>query len=69
MDMRYLSFLYNSRKSTGLESISLALGTDKKSIEVVIEPFLMRQGYATKGPRGRKITQKGVEVIESCAIL
>lgn len=67
MDMRYLSFLYNSRKSTGLESISLALGTDKKSIEMVIEPFLMRQGYSTKGPRGRKITQKGVEVVELCS--
>ena len=64
MDMAYLKLLYDNRKSTGLETISLALGTDKKSIETVIEPYLFSQKLATKGPRGRKITQKGVEIIE-----
>lgn len=68
-DMRYLQLLYDNRKSTGLDTIALALGTDKKSIETVVEPYLFKSGVATKGPRGRKITQKGVEVIESCAIL
>lgn len=66
MDMTYLKTLYDSRKSTGLETLSLSLGTDKKSIEQVIEPYLMKAGYATKGPRGRKITQKGVDVVEEC---
>ncbi|HAU85758.1 MAG TPA: Holliday junction branch migration DNA helicase RuvB [Lachnospiraceae bacterium] len=68
-DMRYLQLLYDNRKSTGLDTIALALGTDKKSVETVIEPFLFKSGVATKGPRGRKITQKGVEVIESLTIL
>ena len=63
-DMRYLQLLYDNRKSTGLETIALALGTDKKSIESVVEPFLFKGGFASKGPRGRKITQKGVEVVE-----
>lgn len=68
-DMRYLQLLYDNRKSTGLDTIALALGTDKKSIETVVEPYLFKSRVATKGPRGRKITQKGVEVIESCAAL
>ena len=66
MDMTYLKTLYDSRKSTGLETLSLSLGTDKKSIEQVVEPYLIKTGYVNKGPRGRKITQKGVDVVEEC---
>lgn len=64
LDMEYLKHLYSARKTVGVDSISLALGTDKKSIEEVVEPYIFKAGYATKGPRGRKITQKGVEIIE-----
>lgn len=66
-DMRYLQLLYDNRKSTGLDTIALALGTDKKSIETVVEPYLFKGDFASKGPRGRKITQKGVEVVELCS--
>ena len=65
LDMEYLKYLYAARKTVGVDSIALALGTDKKSIEEVVEPWLFKAQFATKGPRGRKITQKGIEVIES----
>ena len=64
MDMEYLNHLYQARKTVGIDSIALALGTDKKSIEEVLEPFIFKAGFATKGPRGRKITQKGVNVVQ-----
>ena len=64
MDMRYLEFLADSRKSVGVDAIALALGTDKRSVEKVIEPFVTLNGFAAKGPRGRKITQRGMNVVE-----
>lgn len=65
MDMAYLKWLYDARKTVGVDAIALGLGTDKKSIETVVEPYVISNGFATKGPRGRKITQKGCDVIES----
>lgn len=65
MDMRYLKFLADARKSVGVDAIALALGTDKKSIEQVVEPFVISNGFASKGPRGRKITQKGMDAVDN----
>jgi holliday junction DNA helicase RuvB len=64
LDMQYLLFLADARKSVGVDAIALGLGTDKKSVETVIEPFIMAQGFATKTPRGRKITQKGISMVQ-----
>lgn len=63
LDMKYLKCLADNRKSTGLETISMCINTTKGTIEKVIEPYLIKEGYAVKGPRGRKITQKGIEVL------
>lgn len=39
----------------GLETIAAITGEDKDTIELVCEPFLMRQGLLQKTPRGRQI--------------
>ena len=42
----------------GLETLASMVGEDADTIEIVYEPFLMRQGYLEKTPRGRQIPQK-----------
>ncbi len=39
----------------GLETLASIVGEDKDTIEDVYEPFLMREGYLEKTPRGRQI--------------
>lgn len=40
----------------GVESLAAAIGEEKATIEDVIEPYLMQQGYLTRTPRGRMAT-------------
>ena len=47
----------------GLDTISAALCESANTIEEVIEPYLIQQGLIQKTPRGRIITQRGLEHI------
>jgi len=40
----------------GLESVAAAIGEEKVTIEDVIEPYLIQQGYIQRTPRGRIAT-------------
>jgi len=40
----------------GLNTISTAVGEDPGTIEEVYEPFLIQQGFLTRTPRGREVT-------------
>ena len=42
----------------GLDNLSAAIGEEKETIEDVIEPYLIQQGYLMRTPRGRMATQK-----------
>ncbi|MDR0507781.1 MAG: Holliday junction branch migration DNA helicase RuvB [Dysgonamonadaceae bacterium] len=41
----------------GLTTISTALGEDPGTIEEVYEPFLIKEGFLKRTPRGREVTQ------------
>jgi Holliday junction DNA helicase RuvB len=41
----------------GLDNIAAAIGEEKETIEDVIEPFLIQQGFLQRTPRGRIATQ------------
>ena len=41
----------------GLDTLAAAIGEEKDTIEEVIEPFLLQQGYINRTPRGRIATQ------------
>ncbi len=43
---------------TGLETLAAAVGEDKGTLEDVVEPFLIHQGYLTRTPRGRVATPR-----------
>lgn len=66
MDMNYLQYLNDSRKAVGVETLATALGTDKKSLEEVVEPYLIQCKCILKSARGRTITQKGIKVLSEC---
>jgi holliday junction DNA helicase RuvB len=42
----------------GLESLAAALGEAKDTIEDIIEPYLIQQGFIIRTPRGRMVTAK-----------
>jgi Holliday junction DNA helicase RuvB len=41
----------------GVDSLAAAIGEERDTIEDVIEPFLIQQGYLQRTPRGRMATQ------------
>ncbi len=45
----------------GIETLSLLLGEDRRTIEEVYEPYLVKIGYIKRTPRGRVVTEKGRE--------
>ncbi|AWL12324.1 DNA helicase [Saliniradius amylolyticus] len=42
----------------GLDNLAAAIGEEKDTIEDVIEPFLIQQGFLQRTPRGRMATQR-----------
>ena len=42
----------------GLDSLAAAIGEEKHTIEDVLEPFLIQQGFLMRTPRGRVATEK-----------
>ena len=42
----------------GLESLGVAIAEDARTIEEVYEPFLIKEGFVQRTPRGRKVLPK-----------
>ena len=55
LDRRYLRALIDNYGGgpAGLETLAYAIAEARDSVEDVIEPFLMQQGYIQRTPRGR----------------
>lgn len=45
-------------QAVGLDSLAAAIGEEKGTIEDVIEPYLIQQGYLLRTPRGRVVTNQ-----------
>ncbi len=52
----------------GLSTLSAALGEDADTIEDVYEPFLIREGFLLRSPRGRVATPKAIGLIQAGAV-
>ncbi len=58
-DIRLLEFLIASKgRPVGLSTIAAALSEDEGTIEDVLEPYLLANGYIERTARGRVATQK-----------
>ena len=58
MDRRLLAALMNNFDGgpVGVESLAAAISEDRGTIEDVIEPYLIQQGFLARTPRGRVLT-------------
>lgn len=54
-DILKVMLLHFDGGPVGLETLAAMTGEDKETIELVCEPFLMRQGFLQKTTRGRQI--------------
>ena len=65
MDRKLLSVLVNHFNGgpVGIESLATSLGEERGTLEEVIEPYLIQQGYLHRTPRGRTLTQAGYQVV------
>ena len=59
MDNKILSTIIDKFKGgpVGLTTIATALGEDPGTIEEVYEPFLIKEGFLKRTPRGREVTE------------
>ncbi|MCD7963095.1 MAG: Holliday junction branch migration DNA helicase RuvB [Rikenellaceae bacterium] len=59
MDNKILSTIINkfSGGPVGLNTIATAVGEDSGTIEEVYEPFLIKEGFIKRTPRGREVTE------------
>lgn len=65
MDRKILKTIHDYYKGgpVGIEALCATLGEDRSTIEDVFEPYLLQEGYLTRTPRGREITQKSVDLL------
>lgn len=60
MDNRILTTIVEKFKGgpVGISTIATAVGEDGGTIEEVYEPFLIKEGYIKRTPRGRQVTER-----------
>lgn len=63
LDRRILTCIIDNYSGgpVGLETLSATVNEESITIEDVYEPFLMQQGFLTRSPRGRCVTNKAYE--------
>ena len=63
MDIKLLTLLANAKRAMGLSTISANLSEDEETIEDVIEPFLLANGYIERTSKGRIATRKTYDIL------
>ena len=65
VDMKFLGTIHEkfSGGPVGLDTLSAVLNEETDTLEDFYEPYLLRQGFIQKTPRGRILTDKGQTVI------
>lgn len=64
MDIRLLNLLASSNgKAIGLSTIAAALSEDEGTVEDVIEPYLLANGYLERTAKGRRATDATFEAL------
>lgn len=65
MDIKYLEILLEAkRRPLGLSTIAAAMSEDEGTIEDVLEPYLLANGYIERTARGRIASAKAYEVFK-----
>jgi Holliday junction DNA helicase RuvB len=65
MDKRILEVIgqnYNGGP-VGANTIAIAIGEERQTLEEVHEPFLIQEGYLQRTPQGRVLTSKAWQLL------
>lgn len=59
-DRKLLNFIVDNCNGgpVGLDTLAVSVGETSDTIEDVVEPYLIQQGYIIRSPRGRRVTKK-----------
>jgi Holliday junction DNA helicase RuvB len=65
MDKRILISLIDKYRGgpVGLKTLAITVGEDAQTIEELYEPFLIRQGFLERTPKGRQVTVHACEYL------
>ena len=71
VDLEYLNSLITKFNGgpVGIETISASIGEEVSTIEDVVEPYLLQEGFIKRTLRGRVVTEKAVEHIRNNNLL
>lgn len=63
IDIEYLDAIINKFNGgpVGVETIASSIGEETSTLEDVVEPYLMQEGFIKRTPRGRCVTEKSYE--------
>ena len=63
LDRRYIEMVHDRFDGgpAGVEAIAAAMAEDRGTLEDVIEPYLIQQGYVLRTARGRMLTQMAID--------
>ncbi len=66
MDRRYLAVIIDHYDGgpVGVDALAAALAEPRDTLEDVVEPFLIQQGYVGRTPRGRTANRKAYEALK-----
>ncbi|MBO6258030.1 MAG: Holliday junction branch migration DNA helicase RuvB [Succinivibrio sp.] len=60
-DRQYLRCLIENGRPVGIESLAASLGHDRDTLENVVEPYIIQQGFVQRSRSGRVATRKAYE--------
>jgi Holliday junction DNA helicase RuvB len=64
MDIRLLNLLVGANgRAMGLSTIAAALSEDEGTVEDVLEPYLIANGYLERTAKGRRATKSTYEIL------
>ena len=64
-EQRFVKYLTKRRgEPVRLFTLEAAIGVHRRTIQEVIEPFLIRSGLVERMPQGRVITERGIRHVE-----
>lgn len=66
MDRKIINVIYDyyGGGPVGIEALCATLSEDRSTIEDVYEPFLLKEGYIIRTPRGRELSEKCKKLFE-----
>src|ERR1035437_5635902 len=62
-DREYLKRLVEADEPRGVETLASAIGESPETLEESVEPFLLRQRFINRTPRGRVATERAQELL------